>query len=118
MKPHDDLIDGEAGITAAADDDANPMPCAGALLAGTLALMTSWADPCQQARCGVATQRRLMARKIVSNLYFLMHHPQVAPPLRSVMSNAHRRWVLVAASIEEGSGAASVITPEPGQTLH
>ena len=100
------------------DDNHTPLPCAGALLAGTLALMTSWADPCQQARCGVAVQRRLMARKIVSNLYFLMHHPNVAPPLRNVMSNAHRRWMLVAASLDDSEvDAAAACANSAGGTL-
>ncbi len=106
--------------TNAADDDADGMPCPGALLAGTLALMTAWADPCANAHCTAARQRHLMARKIVSNLFFLKEHPQVPPMLRNVMANAHRRWVLVAASVDEAQPASrepSEPVP-PGATLH
>jgi hypothetical protein len=99
---------------AAHEDDVDGVPCPGALLAGTLALMTAWADPCDNAHCTAARQRHLMARKIVSNLFFLKEHPQVAPMLRNVMANAHRRWLLVAASVED-------VRAEPvptGATLH
>ena len=47
------------------------LPCAQALVAGTVALMTVWADPCPDGVADVANQRLLVARKIVSNLYFL-----------------------------------------------
>ena len=93
--------------TSTDEDDLDHLPCPGALLAGTLALMTAWADPCGNAQCIAAKQRHLMARKIVSNLFFLKEHPHVAPLMRNVMANAHRRWVLVAASVEEGEPAPS-----------
>lgn len=76
------------------DDDAPPS--AEALVAGTIALMTSWADPCPNASVGLDAQRSLLARKVVSNLFFLHHHPELSDPLRSVMARAHARWVDIA----------------------
>lgn len=93
------------------DDDPNP-PCLEALVAGTLALMTCWAAPAQDGSTPSRRQRTLMARKIVSNLFFLKHHPHASPGLRQVMARAHERWVLVS----ESAGDASVVT-RPGDPL-
>lgn len=76
-------------------DPDTPLPCAGGLIAGTLALMTCWAAP----EPGATTdehQRALMARKIVSNLFFLREHPDLAPGLRRVIGKVHERWLLLA----------------------
>lgn len=79
MQPHD-------------DDTDLPVPSLEALVAGTMALMTSWADPFPSARIDAVGQRNLLARKVVSNLFFLQHHPCASPALRQVMANAHQRW--------------------------
>lgn len=88
-----------------ADKDLNP-PCLEALVAGTFALMTCWAAPAADARLTSRRQRTLMARKIVSNLFFLKSHPQASPGLRQVMARAHERWVMLL----ESAGDASVVT--------
>jgi len=62
------------------------LPCAEALLAGSLALMTGHA----QSNC--ARQRSLMARKICSNLFFLAQHPGLTPPFRTVVQRLHGHW--------------------------
>jgi hypothetical protein len=82
-------------------DDPTPTaaPCAGGLLAGTLALMTGWAAPERSVHCSDSQQRALMARKIASNLYFLREHPDVAPGLRRVIGKLHQRWVLLAQAL-------------------
>jgi len=64
-----------------------PWSCAASLLAGTLALMTRWAAPDP-----TAMQRELIARKIVSNLFFLREHPHLPPGLRSVSVRLHAAW--------------------------
>jgi hypothetical protein len=104
-------------------DDKSPSctqwPCANALVAGTVALMTAWADPCDGGSCSAPKQRQLIARKIASNLYYLMQHPQVNPPLRRVMSNAQHRWVQVAARQENQNQAdAWVASTQPDGTRH
>jgi hypothetical protein len=87
------------------DNDLN-LPCLEALVAGTFALMTCWASPAADARLPSHRQRTLMARKIVSNLFFLKNHPHASPGLRQVTARAHERWVL----LTESAGDASVVT--------
>jgi hypothetical protein len=78
------------------DENRPPVPCAGGLLAGTLALMTCWADPDPQAGLDVGQQRALMARKITSNLCFLREHPDLPAGLRAVIGKVHQRWSVLA----------------------
>jgi hypothetical protein len=68
------------------EDEEHVMPCAEAMLAGTLALMTGHA----QSAC--ATQRDLMGRKIRSNLFFLGQHPALTPNFRTVVQRMHQHW--------------------------
>jgi len=68
------------------DDETYDLPCAEALLAGSLALMTGHA----QSDC--ARQRSLMARKVRSNLFFLAQHPGVNAPFRTVLQRMHDHW--------------------------
>ncbi len=96
IQPHDDL----------------PPACAKALIAGTVALMTIWADPCVQGRLGVERQRELLARKVVSNLFLLQRHPALGPELRQVMAYAHKRWQQLA-----GQGGASLAAASTAPTL-
>lgn len=77
------------------------LPCAEALLAGTLALMTGYA---QQADAGTRT---LMARKVVSNLFFLSGHPQLSDAFKTLMGNLRTRWQL---EVEATSDAATLPT--------
>lgn len=75
-----------------ADDTDAALPSLEGLLASTVALMTAWADATPGGCTDQATQRRLLARKIVSNLFFIQHHPCASAPFRQVMGNAHRHW--------------------------
>jgi hypothetical protein len=94
MKPPQDFTD-LAAPPISSSHVSNDLPCAGGLIAGTLALMTTWADPPNGA---CVTQRALLARKIVSNLFFLRHHPDVAEPMRLVIGKVHERWLPMAAA--------------------
>jgi hypothetical protein len=91
------------------------MPCAFGLLVGTLALMTAHASPDPGARVDAITQRRLMARKIVSNLFFLQHHPDAPPPLRQVAANMHARWLPMAGRGDQ-QPPADAAAPAPAGT--
>lgn len=73
------------------DDDGVHLPSVEALTAGTLALMTGYAQA--PADC---PNRSLMARKLVSNLFFLSEHPHVSPPMRTMLANLRTRWQLAA----------------------
>lgn len=77
-------------------DDQPETPCAFGLLAATVALMTRYADPATDARVDIDTMRNLLARKIVSNLFFLQHHPAVPQAFGQVMAQAHQHWVGIA----------------------
>lgn len=79
------------------EDEEHVMPCAEAMLAGTLALMTGHA----QSAC--ANQRDLMGRKIRSNLFFLGQHPALSPSFRKVVHNMHRHWDVL---LKAGDGPA------------
>lgn len=71
----------------ATDDEAHILPSVEALTAGTLALMTGYAQ--SAADC---PNRGLMARKLMSNLFFLSEHPHVSPPMRAMLVNLRARW--------------------------
>ncbi len=63
------------------------LPCAEALLAGTLALMTAYAQGSPNC-CG----RPLMAAKLVSNLIRLSHHPAFTPTMHTVLHRLCGSW--------------------------
>lgn len=79
------------------DDSAPEGPCAEALLAGTVALMTAWAHPCACAADEALKHRWLIARKLASNLGSLAQHPALSPNLRQVMAHARQAWAETAA---------------------
>ena len=86
---HDDPLD----VLADADETAQA-PCAEALLAATLALMTGFAEHCA-APAPVASHPalpRLLAAKAVSNLFFLAEHPALSAPLRSTLWRLRGHW--------------------------
>jgi hypothetical protein len=86
---------------------------ADALLAGTLALMTAYAQSCCDG-C-----RTLMARKIVSNLLVLTQRPAAAPALRSMAANLHGCWTRQLQQLQhlQGQEGAVATAPSPGDGL-
>lgn len=70
-------------------DEEYTMPSVEALLAGTLALMTGYAQSAREC-----PHRPLMAGKLVSNLLYLSAHPQLSPPMQTMLSNLRTRWQL------------------------
>lgn len=66
------------------------LPCIDGMLAGTLALMTGYAE--HQCDQGSAHCRSLMAKKIVSNLFFLSSHPQMPTAMAAVLCNLQKHW--------------------------
>lgn len=108
--------------TGDARDDELPLPCPHAMIAGTLALMTTWADPAPGHALDVAGLRSLLARKVVSNLFFLAEHPALSPAMRQVMAQARERWQgLTHASPTDASAslpAWAVATAAGGSRCH
>jgi hypothetical protein len=92
------------------EDDELTLPCDQALIACTFALMTAYAQPAADARVDAATQRRLIARKVVSNLFFLREHPQLGDSMRRVVTQVHQHWRLLVEQTE-GAGRAADATP-------
>lgn len=66
------------------------LPCIDGMVAGTLALMTGYAE--HQRGQHDPSYRELMAKKIVSNLFFLATHPRVSVPMAVVMRDLQRHW--------------------------
>ena len=62
------------------------MPCAEALLAATLALMTGHVQACCDGR------RDLIAKKVVTNLFFLAQHPLLSEQFKTMLWNLRTRW--------------------------
>jgi hypothetical protein len=83
------------------DTEEYVMPCAEAMLAGTLALMTAHAQSDNEQHGG------LMARKIRSNLFFLSQHPGLSAGFRQVVVRMHAAWNGLANGKEEAERAPS-----------
>jgi hypothetical protein len=90
------------------------LPCIDGMLAGTLALMTGYAE--HQCEQGNASCRHLMAKKIVSNLYFLASHPQMPGTMALVMRNLQNHWHTLSALGVLESGANAAPSAQGGQS--
>lgn len=86
-------------------DEEYEMPSAEAMLAGTLALMTGYV---QQQDDGI---KQLMAKKVVSNLFFLTHHPYLSEAFRQMLTQLRERWQSSVALAD--AGVRHPATPEP-----
>lgn len=95
--------------------EADVLPSIDALIAGTVALMTTWADPCPHAPLPPADLRRLVACKVVTNLFFLQQHPLLSPPLRQSLAYAHARWMGLAQAEQPHAANPGAAL---GQALH
>lgn len=69
------------------NDEEYMLPCAEALLGGTLALMTGL----RQAQC--AQHREQMAHKIAANLEALADSPQLSTGFRQLIASLRQRWL-------------------------
>ena len=80
------------------DEDIPAPPCVAALVAGTVALMTEWADPCRACTVDAVSHRARVAQQLVCHLFMLRTHTGLSPALQQVMAAAYERWVGVARS--------------------
>ncbi len=71
---------------SSADTEEYSLPCAEALLAGTLALMTGYAQGSSDSH------RDAMGRKIVANLQNLSQLDALTPHFRTMLWNLQVRW--------------------------
>ncbi|MBA4261203.1 MAG: hypothetical protein C0443_04050 [Comamonadaceae bacterium] len=75
--------------TAPCIEEEYTLPSVEALMAGTLALLTGYAQSAPDC-----AHRSLMAKKLVSNLFFLSGHPQLSAPMQTMLGNLRTRWQL------------------------
>jgi len=80
-------------------DEEYSLPCAEALLAGTLALMTGHMQAC----CD--THREAMGRKIIANLQLLGQMDAFTPHFRTVLWSLQGRWAQQGAQTDRESSA-------------
>jgi len=71
-------------------------PCAVGLLATTLSLMTHRAGLGPTDSDHGSAAGRLIARKVLSNLFMLQHHPALPPGLRQTAAHLHGCWQALA----------------------
>ncbi|RYF01190.1 MAG: hypothetical protein EOO32_04855 [Comamonadaceae bacterium] len=92
-----------------ADTEEYSLPCAEALLAGTLALMTGFAQACD------AQHRDAMGRKIAANLQNLSQLESLTPHFRTMLWNLQARWAqphaMQAPAVGQGDAAAPERVP-------
>ncbi len=100
-----DLIDASDGADAAA------LPDVQVLVGATFALMSSWAT--SSAEEGCTRCQALIARKVVSNLFFLIHHPQVGDGLSRLLSTCHERWQQISADAMQQADVAHALAEQP-----
>lgn len=91
--------------------DAAALPDVQVLMGATFALMSSWAT--QSAEDGCTRCRALIARKVVSNLFFLIHHPQVGDGLSRLLSTCHERWQRLSADAVQQADLAHALAEQP-----
>lgn len=68
-------------------DEEYTLPTVEALLAGTLALLTGYAQSTPDG-----AHRAAMARKAAAHLGSLAAHPQLSAPMRAMLANLRQRW--------------------------
>jgi hypothetical protein len=87
-------------------DEEYTLPSVEALFAGTLALMTGYAQSAPDC-----PNRPCMARKLVSNLLHLSAHPQLSPPMQTMLANLRTRWQLALEHTAEAMAVDAAPTP-------
>lgn len=80
-------------------DEEYTLPSVEALLAGTLALMTGYAQSAKEC-----PHRAHMAGKLVTNLQQLSGHSQLSPPMQAMLANLRTRWQLELHNVSEEPG--------------
>lgn len=100
------------GQHAASDrDEEYSLPCAEALLAGTLALMTGYVQACCDSH------RDTMGRKIVSNLQVLAQSDVFTPHFRTMLWSLQGRWEQQCQPCAAGPEAAALSAAEQRRAL-
>lgn len=94
-----------------ASDEEYSLPCAEALLAGTLALMTGYVQACCDSH------REAMGHKIVTNLQLLGQADVLTPHFRTMLRNLQSRWVKQCGAAPAEPVAAALSVAEQRRAL-
>ena len=92
--------------TETTSDEEYTLPNVEALLAGTLALMTGYAQSAPDC-----PHRVCMADKLVSHLLCLSTHPQLSPQMQAMLANLRTRWQLEMENTADALAAEATPTP-------
>lgn len=103
MRPFNSLFNHTT--TTPSSDQASPLPQAEPLLAGTLALMTSYSQGC----CDMHSL--LIARKIVDNLSALSTHPGASVAFQAMTANLRVLWLNVLDTLQRTDAPQAEPTP-------
>lgn len=106
MRPFNSLFNHTT--TTPASEKPGPLPQAEPLLAGTLALMTSYSQGC----CDMHSL--LIARKIVDNLSALSTHPGASVAFQAMTANLRVLWLNVLDNLQRADAPnAEPVAPTP-----
>ena len=93
-------------------NDDLPLPDLRVLEATTIALMSAWASNPMNCKISQA-QANLIAKKIVSNLFFMVAHPE-AGALTGTFHNALHCWTEIAAGNQQSDDCALGLADQQG----
>lgn len=92
-----------ANETTEAATEEYTLPCVEALLAGSFALMTGYAQSAPDC-----PHRPLLAAKLISNLIRLSHDNALTPQMRAMLDSLRTRWQLEMQGMRE-----QPVAPQP-----
>ena len=92
-------------------DEEYSLPCAEALLAGTLALMTGYVQACCDSH------RDAMGRKIAANLQMLADAQGFTPHFRTVVWSLQGRWDQQNKARQDVAASAAMVAAEQRRVL-
>ena len=92
-------------------DEEYSLPCAEALLAGTLALMTGYVQACCDSH------RDAMGRKIAANLQMLAGAQGFTPHFRAVVWSLQGRWDQQCKARQDVAASAAMVAAEQRRVL-
>lgn len=92
-------------------DEEYSLPCAEAVLAGTLALMTGHAQAC------CCSQRAALGEKVVAGLQQLAHSSHFTPHFRALLGSLQRKWVQQCTADAQAPRSAALSAAEQRRAL-
>ena len=102
----------DTGAVSAHRQEEYTLPCAEAVLAGTLALMTGHAQAC------CCSQRAALGEKVVAGLQQLAHHSShFTPHFRALLGSLQRKWAQQCTADAQAPRSAALSAAEQRRAL-